>query len=51
MAILERRGTGPVAQLVMNAPERLNALSDEMLAALHSALDEIATLIRLCVWL
>jgi enoyl-CoA hydratase/carnithine racemase len=26
----------------MNAPERLNALSDEMLAALHSALDEIA---------
>ena len=43
MAILERRGTGAVAQLVMNAPERLNALSDEMLAALHGALDEIAT--------
>jgi enoyl-CoA hydratase/carnithine racemase len=42
MAILERRDTGAVTQLVMNAPERLNALSDEMLAALHSALDEIA---------
>ena len=42
MAILERRGTGAVAQLVMNAPERLNALSDEMLAALHTTLDEIA---------
>ncbi|WP_390914555.1 enoyl-CoA hydratase [Pseudosulfitobacter sp. SM2401] len=42
MAILERRGTGAVAQLVMNAPERLNALSDEMLAALHGALDNIA---------
>lgn len=42
MAILERRGTGAVAQLIMNAPERLNALSDEMLAALHSTLDEIA---------
>lgn len=42
MAILERRDTGAVTQLVMKAPERLNALSDEMLAALHSALDEIA---------
>jgi enoyl-CoA hydratase/carnithine racemase len=42
MAILERRGTGAVAQLIMTAPERLNALSDEMLAALHSTLDEIA---------
>ena len=42
MAILERRDTGAVTQLMMNAPERLNALSDEMLAALHSALDDIA---------
>jgi enoyl-CoA hydratase/carnithine racemase len=42
MAILERRDTGAVAQLIMNAPERLNALSDEMLATLHSAFDEIA---------
>ena len=42
MAILERHDTGAVTRLVMNAPERLNALSDEMLAALHRALDEIA---------
>ena len=42
MAILERHDTGPVTRLVMNAPERLNALSDEMLAALHTSLDEIA---------
>ena len=42
MAILERYDTGPVTRLVMNAPERLNALSDEMLAALHTSLDEIA---------
>ena len=42
MAILERHDTGAVTRLVMNAPERLNALSDEMLAALLTALDEIA---------
>ena len=42
MAILEREVTGAVAHLQMNAPERLNALSDEMIAALHGALDEIA---------
>ena len=42
MAILERHDTGAVTRLVMNAPERLNALSDEMLAALHKSLDEIA---------
>ena len=42
MAILERQVTDAVAHLQMNAPERLNALSDEMLAALHGALDEIA---------
>jgi enoyl-CoA hydratase/carnithine racemase len=42
MAILERHDTGAVTRLVMNAPERLNALSDEMLAALQTALDEIA---------
>ena len=42
MAILERKDTSGVAHLQMNAPERLNALSDEMLAALHGALDEIA---------
>lgn len=39
MAILERHDTGAVAHLEMNAPERLNALSDEMLAALQSELD------------
>lgn len=42
MAILEREVTNGVAHLQMNAPERLNALSDEMIAALHSALDDIA---------
>lgn len=41
MAILERHGTGPVARLHMNAPERLNALSDEMLGALQSQLNEL----------
>lgn len=42
MAILERRDTGAIAHLTMNAPERLNALSDEMLAALQEALDGLA---------
>jgi enoyl-CoA hydratase/carnithine racemase len=42
MTILERHDTGAVTRLVMHAPERLNALSDEMLAALHATLDEIA---------
>ena len=41
MAILERRGTGAVAHLHMNAPERLNALSDEMIAALQSQFHEL----------
>ncbi len=42
MAILEREVTHGVARLRMNAPERLNALSDEMIAALHGALEDIA---------
>lgn len=42
MAILERQVTGAVAHLQMNAPDRLNALSDEMIAALHRELDLIA---------
>lgn len=42
MAILERHGTGPVTHITMNSPERLNALSDEMIAALQSELDGIA---------
>lgn len=41
MAILERNDTGAVAHLRMNAPERLNALSDEMLAALQRELDAL----------
>ena len=43
MAILEREVTGAVVRLEMNAPERLNALSDEMIAALHAALNDIAS--------
>ncbi|KIN60935.1 Enoyl-CoA hydratase [Sulfitobacter noctilucae] len=42
MAILDVTQRGAVAQLTMNAPERLNALSDEMLAALHTTLDQLA---------
>ncbi len=34
MAILERRDDGAVAHLLLNAPDRLNALSDAMLLAL-----------------
>jgi enoyl-CoA hydratase/carnithine racemase len=41
MGILERRDTGAVARLKMNAPERLNALSDEMLAALQVEFDTL----------
>ena len=40
--MLERTDTGAVAHLTMNAPDRLNALSDAMLAALQDALDRIA---------
>lgn len=42
MTIVEMECDGAVARLMMNAPDRLNALSDEMLAALQSRLDEIA---------
>ncbi|TDK47382.1 enoyl-CoA hydratase [Antarcticimicrobium luteum] len=41
MAILERNDTGAVAHLNMNAPERLNALSDEMIAALQAQFDAL----------
>ncbi|MBZ0122734.1 MAG: enoyl-CoA hydratase [Roseovarius sp.] len=37
MPILIRQDDGPVARLTLNAPEKLNALSDAMLAALHEA--------------
>ena len=39
MAILERRDKNAVAYLTLNAPERLNALSDEMIAALQTTFD------------
>ena len=42
MTILERSDDGAVAHLRMTAPERLNALSDEMLARLHGAFDTLA---------
>lgn len=42
MAILERRDTNAVAYLTLNAPDRLNALSDEMLAAMQSMFDQLA---------
>ncbi|MBV2361111.1 enoyl-CoA hydratase [Thalassococcus sp. CAU 1522] len=42
MDLLERNDTGGIAHLHMNAPERLNALSDEMLAALQAQIDALA---------
>ncbi len=41
MSILERRDADAIAHLKMNAPERLNALSDEMLAALQEQIDQL----------
>jgi enoyl-CoA hydratase/carnithine racemase len=43
MPILERSDKGAIAHLHMNAPARLNALSDAMLEALQRELDDIAT--------
>jgi len=43
MDLLERAEADGIVQLTMTAPERLNALSDGMLAALQDAFDEIAT--------
>jgi hypothetical protein len=42
MPILDRQDTGPIARLTLNAPEKLNALSDAMLAALQDQLDQLA---------
>ena len=41
MTILERNDTGAIAHLTMNAPDRMNALSDEMLAALQDQIDAL----------
>lgn len=41
MTILERTDAGGIAHLQMNAPERLNALSDEMIAALQDQFDQL----------
>ncbi|MCH2165527.1 MAG: enoyl-CoA hydratase [Marinovum sp.] len=41
MALLERSDADGIAHLHMNAPERLNALSDEMLAAFQSQIDTL----------
>ncbi|MCA0872099.1 enoyl-CoA hydratase [Seohaeicola saemankumensis] len=41
MTILERHDTGAIAHLRMTAPERLNALSDEMIAALQDQFDAL----------
>ncbi|UWQ44104.1 enoyl-CoA hydratase [Leisingera aquaemixtae] len=41
MAILERCDTGSIARLTLNTPEKLNALSDEMLAALQEQIDAL----------
>ncbi|MEC3860222.1 enoyl-CoA hydratase [Mesobacterium sp. TK19101] len=41
MGILERNDTGAIAHLKLNAPERLNALSDEMLAELQGQFDAL----------
>lgn len=40
--ILLRQDQNAVASLTLNAPQKLNALSDEMLSALQSELDQIA---------
>lgn len=41
MAILERYDTGAIARLKLNAPGSLNALSDEMLAALQEQINAL----------
>lgn len=42
MPILERKDTGAIARLTLNHPEKLNALSDAMLAALGDAFEALA---------
>ncbi|WP_322892464.1 MULTISPECIES: enoyl-CoA hydratase [unclassified Yoonia] len=43
MDILLREDRDHIAHLTLNAPERLNALGDTMLAGLHATLDDIAS--------
>ena len=42
MPILERKDSGAIARLTMNHPEKLNALSDAMLAALSDEFEALA---------
>ncbi|SLN12491.1 putative enoyl-CoA hydratase echA8 [Roseovarius litorisediminis] len=42
MAILDRTDSDAIARLTLNAPEKLNALSDAMLAALQAEFDAIS---------
>ena len=42
MAILIREDEGAVARLTMNSPSNLNALSDDMLAALRDTFADLA---------
>ncbi|NCQ23480.1 MAG: enoyl-CoA hydratase [Rhodobacteraceae bacterium CG17_big_fil_post_rev_8_21_14_2_50_63_15] len=42
MPILDRTDQGAIARLTLNAPEKLNALSDAMLAELQAELDQLA---------
>jgi len=50
-SVLDRRDSGGIATLTLNRPKQYNALSDELLAALQDAFDEIAadTSIRVVV--
>ncbi len=41
MTILKRHDTGAIAHLTMDMPQKLNALSDEMLAALQAQIDTL----------
>ena len=43
MTILERHDTGAIAHLRLNTPKKLNALSDEMLAALQEQIESLST--------
>ncbi|KUF11748.1 enoyl-CoA hydratase [Pseudoponticoccus marisrubri] len=42
MQLLDRSDAGGIAHLHLNAPQKLNALSDEMLAALQAQIDALA---------